>query len=408
MGLNDVYQNTRGNILARDPLPDVKEAFNVVSKEESHRGLHPGFGSGSGGKVQPAAFVVKSNNFKRGDNNTANRGPNPNLLCKHYGLIGHTIESVDVQRGAFTSIGSTSFDTPFTKDQMMKIISFINENLLKVLMPIWVNQHLTVSTKNMFGVFDISSLNLTVGHPNGIVAKINAIGNLWLTTNVVLFNVLVKTTRTGSESGGLYLFDVDQNDNETLKKPNDDEREPSGDDNEMASNIHNNPLLSESVTNIRDETQTVRKSYRVRNLSSKFNDFVVPSNKKYGIEKHVNYSKLFIVNLCFASNLNKSSEPKSYHEETIGCKWLFIEYKSSGEIKRYKAKLVSKGYSQRKRIDYEETFSPVVKMDTVRCIISIAVHFNWTLFELDVNNAFLYGDLHEDVYMDLPPGYYCW
>ncbi|GKE44801.1 ribonuclease H-like domain-containing protein, partial [Tanacetum coccineum] len=97
MGLNDVYQPIRSNILARDPLLDMKDAFNVVSREESHKGLHPRSRSRSRSKVQPVAFVVKSNNFKgndfkRGTTNTVNKGPNPNLLCKNYGLIGHTIE----------------------------------------------------------------------------------------------------------------------------------------------------------------------------------------------------------------------------------------------------------------------------------------------------------------------------
>ncbi|GJS10903.1 ribonuclease H-like domain-containing protein [Tanacetum coccineum] len=90
--------------------------------------------------------------------------------------------------------------------------------------------------------------------------------------------------------------------------------------------------------------------------------------------------------------------------KTIGCKWLFkIKYKYSREIERYKAILVAKGFSQSEGIDYEENFSPVVKMVTVRCIISLAVHNNWPVFQLDVNNVFLYGDLHEDVYMDFPP-----
>ncbi|GJU54522.1 hypothetical protein Tco_1228236, partial [Tanacetum coccineum] len=141
MGLNDVYQNIRSNIFARDLLLDVKEAFNVVSMEESHRGLHPRSGSDFRNKVHPAAFVVKSNNyrgsdFKKGNNNnSSNKGPNSNLLCKNCGLIGHTIERcyeingypTEAQNSASTSSGSTNFDTPFTKYQMMKILSLINE-----------------------------------------------------------------------------------------------------------------------------------------------------------------------------------------------------------------------------------------------------------------------------------------
>lgn len=97
MGLNDVYQPIRSNILSRDPLPDVKEAFNVVSREESHRGLHPSSDSKNSSKVQPAAFVAKSNNFKtngfkRYNSNNNSRGPNPNLLCTHCGLLGHTVD----------------------------------------------------------------------------------------------------------------------------------------------------------------------------------------------------------------------------------------------------------------------------------------------------------------------------
>ncbi|GJY60046.1 ribonuclease H-like domain-containing protein, partial [Tanacetum coccineum] len=93
--------------------------------------------------------------------------------------------------------------------------------------------------------------------------------------------------------------------------------------------------------------------------------------------------------------------------KAIGSKWIFkINYKASSEIHRYKSRLVAQGFGQRKGIDYEETFSLVVEMVIVRCLIGIAVSKNWPLFQLDVNNAFLYGDLDEEVYMTLPPGYY--
>ncbi|XP_071686851.1 uncharacterized protein [Rutidosis leptorrhynchoides] len=83
-----------------------------------------------------------------------------------------------------------------------------------------------------------------------------------------------------------------------------------------------------------------------------------------------------------------------------------IKYKANEEIERYKARLVAKGYSKKEHIDYEETFSPIVKHVTVRCFITLAVQNNWPLYQLDINNAFLYGDLKEEIYMTIPEGYY--
>lgn len=67
---------------------------------------------------------------------------------------------------------------------------------------------------------------------------------------------------------------------------------------------------------------------------------------------------------------------------------------------------MAKGYSQAEGIDYQETFSPVVKMTTMRSIIALAAAQNWRLFQMNVFNAFLQGDLLEEVYMELPKRFF--
>ena len=98
--------------------------------------------------------------------------------------------------------------------------------------------------------------------------------------------------------------------------------------------------------------------------------------------------------------------PPRLGRNLIDCKWVYrIKKKSDGTIDRYKARLVAKGFKQMYGIDYEHTFSPVVKAATIRLVLSIAVSRGWSLRQLDVQNVFLHGVLEEEVYMKQPPGF---
>ncbi|KAK9072095.1 hypothetical protein SSX86_008527 [Deinandra increscens subsp. villosa] len=98
--------------------------------------------------------------------------------------------------------------------------------------------------------------------------------------------------------------------------------------------------------------------------------------------------------------------PSTDAPNLVGSKWVFrTKYNPDGTVDRLKARLVAKGFTQRPGIDYRETFSPVLKPATLRLVLSLAVSNGWPLRQLDINNAFLQGNLHEDVFMAQPPGF---
>nr|GEU39707.1 ribonuclease H-like domain-containing protein [Tanacetum cinerariifolium] len=218
-----------------------------------------------------------------------------------------------------------------------------------------VNQHITSSTSNMTNVIDISELNITVGHPNGTIVEIGKVGNLKLTNNIVLFDVLVipeycvsllsvnKLVRdsklhvgfdeydyiiqdlkkdnilgTGSDAGGLYVFNIECKE-----------------DFSEGNNFENFEIFEP-------------KSYEEAALDK---NWVQAINE----EMHALYEN---------NTWDLVELPRN--RRAIRSKWVYkTKLKSTGEIDRYKARLVAKGFNPKEGIDYEETFSPVVKMGTV-------------------------------------------
>jgi len=92
--------------------------------------------------------------------------------------------------------------------------------------------------------------------------------------------------------------------------------------------------------------------------------------------------------------------PLPSHAVPITSKWVFkIKRKSDGSKKRYKTRFMARGFQPPQEGDYDETFAPVAHMTTVRTLIAVAATSNWAISQMDVKNAFLHGDLNEEVYM---------
>lgn len=192
-----------------------------------------------------------------------------------------------------------------------------------------------------------------------------------------------------------------------------------------------------------NSNQHHRRTTRVSKPPSYLRDFhcnsVSTSNSLYPLAEVVNYDNLSSKHKNLVINISSNFEPRHYNQamkfpqwcaamddelkamnanqtwsivplphnkNTVGCRWVYkIKYGSNGNIERHKARLVAKGFSQQEGVDFFDTYTPVAKLVTVKTLLAIAAAKFWNLVQLDVNNAFLNGDLKEEVYMDLPPGF---
>lgn len=93
-------------------------------------------------------------------------------------------------------------------------------------------------------------------------------------------------------------------------------------------------------------------------------------------------------------------------KQPMAVKWVYkIKKNAKGEVEKYKAWLVAKGFTQRAGIDYDEVFTLVARLETIQPIISFAAQQRWRIFQMDVNSAFLNGTLEEEINVKQPLGY---
>jgi hypothetical protein len=93
-------------------------------------------------------------------------------------------------------------------------------------------------------------------------------------------------------------------------------------------------------------------------------------------------------------------------ENVVGTKWVFHNKQDEfGVVTRNKARLVAKGYSQVKGLDFEESFAPVARLESIRILLAYTTHHDFRLFQMDVKSAFLNGPIKEEVYVEQPSGF---
>jgi hypothetical protein len=97
---------------------------------------------------------------------------------------------------------------------------------------------------------------------------------------------------------------------------------------------------------------------------------------------------------------------RPYGCKPIGCKWVFKKkLRPDGTIEIYKARLVTKGYTQKEGEDFFDTYSPVARLTTIRVLLSLTASYGLIIHQMNVKTTFLYGELEEEIYMDQPNGF---
>jgi hypothetical protein len=93
-------------------------------------------------------------------------------------------------------------------------------------------------------------------------------------------------------------------------------------------------------------------------------------------------------------------------QNIVETKWVFRNKQDEhGVVTRIKARLVAKGYAQVAGLDFEETFAPVARLESIHILLAYAAHHSFKLFQMDVKSAFLNGPIKEEVYVEQPPGF---
>ncbi|GJS78368.1 ribonuclease H-like domain-containing protein [Tanacetum coccineum] len=363
MCLDDVYQPIRSSLLTREILPEVRDAFLIIARVESHRGISSSYVKTK--KPQEYVFVARTNDNKRNNNSNWNNGNSSGNVVNHQ----------------WVTLKSYIYRIPnLLLKLVQKLMSLLND---KSRSAAHANMAGNLKLNNDVVLFDdlvIPEYCVSLLSVHKLIKDSKLRVSFDETKCVIQDLKREKVLGTGSESTGLYVFDANcdklavsnQSDlihldvwglikwlvgkalAKTSSRPNDDQEGPSGRD----GNVHQPVSDSESqpghgdqsfATPLDDENSSegyggshlevpifenvnqsetkevspdIRRSSRPSKLSAKLSEFVLDGKVKYGLHRYANHTLPRGEKYCFVTNLNKSVEPSSFEEVSKDINWI--------------------------------------------------------------------------------------
>ncbi|GJX61870.1 putative RNA-directed DNA polymerase [Tanacetum coccineum] len=446
-GLDNVYDQVRGEILRKDPPLTLEQSYQMVRRCSVHK---------QGKRLELLALILmimcekghtkqrcyevigypewwdftkrpRKNIAKRND---AGKGPSVNIVQSKKNDAGKGPSVNTVQSGMkfksnvflANSLNNTWLIDTGASDHMVN-----DSNLLSSVLP---STHTTIYTANggsspvigegstdlskslsLNSVLIVPALEYNILSVSKITVALKCTVTFWPQFCTFQDIVTRKFLGCGVRKGNLY-FDWTDSGEERIHQVNkvggieetkanvwtrtdQVEEVENGDTTTITPSTEELPHNSEHLALSKSFTCTVNQLSSV-SIPSNFQEALLDQRWKKAMDEEMD---------ALQRNSTWELVDKPHGYRIVGCRWVFtIKMNSDGSIDRYKARLVAKGYTQTYGIDYEETFAPVAKINTIRILISLAANQEWPLHQFDVKNAFLNGNLEEEVYMELPPG----